>query len=156
MNDKAPPSAFENAWSTTFAVCMPFWVLNSVGQIQGFRNGVALHVRHYRLRLFYFLAFWGRFIFRQLSTNDTAAARLPSDEEMKGLKPSIASKYSLLSDVYAFSDGIKLDLHQSGDSAIEGMFYNGWTHDYYVGNVFVFAPKWNSYSTCGESTRGDA
>lgn len=36
---------------------------------------------------------------------------------------------------------LKLHLQQSGDYVIQNMFFNGWTHDNYVGNVFVFAPN---------------
>ena len=43
--------------------------------------------------------------------------------------------------VYCVADGLKLYLEQSGDSTTQNMFYNGWTHDHYGGNVFVFVPS---------------
>lgn len=46
----------------------------------------------------------------------------------------------MLSGVYCVADGLKLHLEQSGDYTIQNMFSNGWTHDYYVSNVFIFAP----------------
>ena len=46
----------------------------------------------------------------------------------------------MLKNVYAVTDGLKLTL-QSGDCVIQEMFYNGWKHDNYVGNIFVFAPS---------------
>ena len=47
----------------------------------------------------------------------------------------------MLKDVYCVADGLKLYLEQSGSYIVQNMFYNGWTHDHYVSNVFVFAPS---------------
>lgn len=47
----------------------------------------------------------------------------------------------MLGNVYAVADGLKLYLEQSSDTVIQNMFYNRWTHDQYLGNVFVFAPN---------------
>ena len=47
----------------------------------------------------------------------------------------------MLDDVWAVADGLKIYLEQAGDIVIQNMFYNGWTHDHYVGNVLVFAPN---------------
>lgn len=87
------------------------------------------------------LQFGRRLLLLQLSKDAMAAVRMPSDEEIKGFKHSFATKFSMLSDVYAVADGLKLYLQKSGDAVIQNMFYNGWTHDHYVGNVFVFAPN---------------
>lgn len=46
----------------------------------------------------------------------------------------------MLQHFYAVAYGLQLTLEQSGDAIIEEMFYNGWTHNHYVNNVFVFAP----------------
>eukprot|EP00957_Ditylum_brightwellii_P130236 9934955-Ditylum_brightwellii.AAC.1 len=37
-------------------------------------------------------------------------------------------------------DGAKLYLQQAGDVKIQEHFYNGWRHDHYVTNVFMFTP----------------
>ena len=37
-------------------------------------------------------------------------------------------------------DGLKLTLQQSPDTMINWYFYNGWKHDHYIINVYVFAP----------------
>jgi hypothetical protein len=37
-------------------------------------------------------------------------------------------------------DGLKLLLQQSGDLKIQRRYYNGWTHDHYVTNLFLFSP----------------
>jgi hypothetical protein len=38
-------------------------------------------------------------------------------------------------------DGVKLLLETSGSYRIQECFYNGWTHDHYVSNIFVFCPS---------------
>ena len=37
-------------------------------------------------------------------------------------------------------DGLKLTLQQSGRFTIQLRYYNGWTHDHYISNLFVFDP----------------
>lgn len=78
---------------------------------------------------------------RALKDDDNAAVRMPTAEEIEAFQNEFSAKYSTLGDVYAVADGLKLYLEQSGDCVIQNMFYNGWTHDHYVGNVFVFAPN---------------
>ena len=46
----------------------------------------------------------------------------------------------MLNREFCVADGLKLYLEQSGNYIIQNMFYNGWTHDHDVSNVFVFAP----------------
>lgn len=41
----------------------------------------------------------------------------------------------MLRSVSAVVDGLKLLMEQIGDSVIQEMFYNGWSHDLYVSNV---------------------
>lgn len=65
---------------------------------------------------------------------------MPSGHEIEQYKAAFSQKYTTLVDVYAVADGLKLYLEQSSDFVIQNMFYNGWTHDHYVSNVFVFAP----------------
>lgn len=88
-----------------------------------------------------FLRFGRRVLMKVLKNDPNAEVRMPSGPELEGLKLAISGKYSLLQNVFCVADGLKLHLEQSGDSVIQNMFYNGWTHDHYVGNVFVFAPN---------------
>jgi hypothetical protein len=55
------------------------------------------------------------------------------------LQAAVARKYPSLSDCYSVADGLKLHLQKSGNNAIQNMFYNGWHHDHYVTNLFVFS-----------------
>ena len=42
--------------------------------------------------------------------------------------------------VWGVMDVLKLILQQSGKFTIQLRYYNGWTHDHYIFNMFVFAP----------------
>ena len=66
---------------------------------------------------------------------------MPTAQEIRHYKEAISARYSLLHDVYAMADGLKLYLQESGNGVIQNMFYNGWQHDHYVGNVLVFVPS---------------
>jgi DDE superfamily endonuclease len=45
-----------------------------------------------------------------------------------------------LTDVWGAIDGLKLLLGCAGDEETQNVFYNGWTHDHYVSNLFLFSP----------------
>lgn len=78
---------------------------------------------------------------RVLSRDPLALVKLPTAQEARRYQAAIEEKYSIIKEVYAASDGPKLQLKQSGDAVVQEIFYNGRTHDHYVGNVFVFAPS---------------
>lgn len=67
--------------------------------------------------------------------------RLPDEEEVVRFKQTFAEKYTIPSNFFCVADGLELHLEQPGDYIIQNMFYNGWNHDHYVSNVFVFAPN---------------
>ena len=91
------------------------------------------------------ISVWVRFTMRLLVSvlykNEIAAVRMPSLEEIEEFKHAVHYRHSLLEDVYCVADGLKLYLQQAGDAVIQSRFYNGWTHDHYIGNIFVFAPN---------------
>ena len=87
-----------------------------------------------------FIRFGRRILLKVLIQDSKAAVRMPTDEEIPILQSAIQTKYKNLKNVYAMADGLKLYLEQSSDCTIQNMFYNGWTHDHYVSNVFVFSP----------------
>ena len=64
-----------------------------------------------------------------------------SHDDVMQYQQAFKAKYSMLKDVYCVADGLKLYLEQSGSYIVQNMFYNRWTHDHYVSNVFVFAPS---------------
>lgn len=66
---------------------------------------------------------------------------MPTSAEVQKFQSAFATKYSMLKKVSFVMDGLKLYLEQSGDNIIQTMFYNGWTHDRYIRNVFIFEPN---------------
>ena len=53
---------------------------------------------------------------------------------------SKSGSHPALQDVWCTMDGLKLYLQPSSDCTTQKNFYNGWTHDHYVGAVIVFCP----------------
>lgn len=66
---------------------------------------------------------------------------MPSAQEVIEFEKAFRQLYHLLTDVFCVAEGLKLHLEQSSNSVNLNMFYNGWTHGHYVGNVFVFVPS---------------
>ena len=91
------------------------------------------------------VSMWLRFGIQHLLVSllkeyENAAVRLPTHEKIQAYKNAIRRKYPALDDCYAVCDGLKLMLQQAGDHLIQNRFYNGWTHDHYMTNLFVFVP----------------
>ena len=63
-----------------------------------------------------------------------------SDEKIGLWKGAIAAKYPDLNNVYLAVDGLKLRLQKPGDDRVQNYFYNGWTSNHYISNLFAFAP----------------
>lgn len=87
-----------------------------------------------------FLRFGRRILLKVLKENAMARITMPTATDVERFQTAFRTKYSMLKDVYCVADGLKLYLEQSGDYIIQNMFYNGWKHDHYVSNVFVFSP----------------
>lgn len=111
-----------------FTLCMLFGITSSVCNL--------------------FLRFARRILFRTLAKDRTSVIKLPKIQEMRTYQQDIREKYIMLPAVYAVVDGLKLYIEKSGDSVIQNMFYNGWKHDHYVGNIFVFAPSGLIFACC--------
>lgn len=88
-----------------------------------------------------FLRFGRGILFKRLAANEKDSIEMPSNEEIASYQKSIGQKYSMLQDVFCVADVLELTLEQSGKFVIQKLLYFGWTHDHYVGNVFVFAPS---------------
>ena len=93
------------------------------------------------------LRFGRRMLLKALRRHPEAQIKIPDDEEIKEMKKICLQRHDALENVYCFADGLKLMLEQAGDDDIQGMYYNAWTHDHYVTNVFVF-------SICGRIIAG--
>lgn len=92
-----------------------------------------------------FLRFSRRLLLKVLKRVLLAMFRMPKTEENAANQDVFESNYSMLRNAYCVSDVLNLYLEQSGNAVVQNMFCSGWTHDHYVGKVFVFAPKTLSF-----------
>jgi len=68
-----------------------------------------------------------------------ARVKMPSDAQIESYKQVVAAKYSALTDVYSFADGLKLAFENCDDLDEQSMFYNGWKSGHFITNLFVFS-----------------
>ena len=90
---------------------------------------------------FLFVRFGIRLLLKALKSEPLAMIRMPTMDEASSFKNAFISKYSILKKVFCVADCLQLYLEQSGNYIIQNLFYNGWKHDHYVSNVFVFSPN---------------
>jgi hypothetical protein len=78
-----------------------------------------------------------------LKQDPKIAVKLPdTEDQVYDMVAAIGKKYKLLQKelVFAAMGGAKLYLQQSSNHEIQNAFYNGWKHDHYVTNIFLFTP----------------
>ena len=85
------------------------------------------------------LRFGRRMLLRVLKQHKEAKVEFPTVEEIEQLKEMVKSRHDALDGVYCFADGLKLMLEAAPGINIQGKYYNGWTHDHYITNLFVFS-----------------
>ena len=73
----------------------------------------------------FFILFGRRMLDKVLSKDKNAAVRMSTEDEIPVLQNAVQAKYSILSNVYAMADGLKLYLEKAGHCRIQNMFYNG-------------------------------
>ncbi len=86
------------------------------------------------------LRFGRRCLIKALFNHPAAKVQLPTEEEIRAFETTINEKYNLLPNVWGALDGLKLLLESTGDGDEQNNFFNGWTHDHYISNLFLFAP----------------
>jgi hypothetical protein len=86
-----------------------------------------------------YLRFGIRLIVETFHDHPLARVCIPSAEDINDYKAAFGARHPLLHDCWATMDGLKLQLQQSRNTAIQERFY-GWTHDHYVTSVFCFCP----------------
>ncbi len=74
-----------------------------------------------------------------LQRDPVAAIRMPTDAKIQQLKDTCNAQFPFLRDAFCVGDGLKLSIENSGDVVVQNAFYNGWTSDTYVTNLFLFA-----------------
>jgi DDE superfamily endonuclease len=50
----------------------------------------------------------------------------------------VEARHPVLNDVWCTMDGLKLKIQSAPERAVQNLFYNGWQHDTFITNVFVF------------------
>ena len=86
------------------------------------------------------LRFSRRMIVKVLLTHEDAVVRLPTADEATLFATMINQKYPLITNCWGAMDGLKLTLQQAGNETQQNNFYNGWTHEHFVTNLFLFSP----------------
>lgn len=91
------------------------------------------------------LSLWLRFarrclLVRILRDDPLAKVMLPTEHEIWQFEEAIVLKYPALERCWGAMDGLKLRLEKAGDEGTQNNFYNGWTHDHYISNLFLFFP----------------
>ena len=86
------------------------------------------------------LKFGRRCLIKALFDHPAAKVKLPTEQEIRGFEATIQQKHSLLPNVWATMDGVKLLIEQTGNGDDQNNFYNGWTHDHYITNLLLFSP----------------
>ncbi len=86
------------------------------------------------------LRFSRRLVVKVLRDDPHAKVMIPSDMEIRSFEAAIVAKYPALTNCWGAMDGLKLRLQRAGDQRVQNMFFNGWTHDHYVSNLFLFSP----------------
>jgi hypothetical protein len=87
-----------------------------------------------------YLRYGRRILVQLLSNNELAKVQIPSNEKIREYCDAVRLRHPNLTDVWCTMDGLKLMLQQAGSPNAQNNYYNGWTHDHYVSNVFCFCP----------------
>lgn len=88
-----------------------------------------------------FLRFSRLILLYKLGCNALSTVKLPKIGGMQTFQVAKSDRHLMLYDVYAVSNDFKLYLEQANDTVIRLMFDIFWTHEHYIGNVFVFEPN---------------
>ena len=62
-------------------------------------------------------------------------------EEVILFQELIEKQYPLMKDIYGAIDSLKFHIQKSSNYFIQNIYYNGWCHDTYISNVFLFEPN---------------
>ncbi|CAB9511759.1 unknown protein [Seminavis robusta] len=85
------------------------------------------------------LRFGRRGLLKVLSGHPLARVEFPSSTEQVHLLCKLVElRHNMLPDVAFVMDGVKLMFEKAEDLDEQSMYYNGWTHDHYITNVFCF------------------
>jgi DDE superfamily endonuclease len=86
------------------------------------------------------LRFARRLLVKILRQDPMAKVCIPTDDEIADFEAAITAKYPALTNCWGAMDGLKIRLEKPGEERVQNVFYNGWTHDHYISNLFLFSP----------------
>jgi DDE superfamily endonuclease len=86
------------------------------------------------------LRFGRRLLLKMLRSDPLASVSMPTAEEIDGFVSAVTAKYPALTNCWGAMDGLKIRLERAGNSRVQNIFFNGWTHDHYISNLFLFSP----------------
>jgi len=86
------------------------------------------------------LRFSKRVLLLTLLQIEEAKIKMPTIQQVRVFKEVIRGKYPSLVHCWGALDGVKIGIQKPSDDMKQSHFYNGWTHDHYVANLFLFTP----------------
>ena len=89
-----------------------------------------------------YLRFYRRILIKLLVKTNLAKASVPDFTDIESFLEVVSRRHPILGEkkVWKTMDELKKLLQQSGRFTLQLRYYNGWIHDHYVTNLFVFAP----------------
>ena len=72
---------------------------------------------------------------------EQASIKWPSGHEFEEYNELIIQHHPCLMGAFGSIDGLKLPVQMSSNEMVENATYNGWLHEHFISNVFVFSPK---------------
>ena len=85
------------------------------------------------------LKFGRRMLIKVLLKLQAARVTMPSEETVAEHMRRVEARHPALQNVYCVADGLKLYFESCDGLSEQSMFYNGWQHDHYISNLFVFS-----------------
>jgi hypothetical protein len=71
---------------------------------------------------------------------EEAKIKMPTIHQVRVFKEVIQAKYPSLVHCWGALEGVKIGVQKPSDDMKQSHFYNGWTHDHCVANLFLFTP----------------
>jgi hypothetical protein len=73
-----------------------------------------------------------------LRSDPLAIVSMPTADKIESFVIAVSAKYPALTNCWGAMDGWKVWLEKAGNSQVQNIFFNGWTHDHYISNLFCF------------------
>jgi len=87
------------------------------------------------------LGFSKQVLLLALLWKEEAKIKMPTIQQVRVLKEVIWATYPSLVHFWGALDGVKIGIQKPSDDMKQSHFYNGWTYDHYVANLFLFTPN---------------